>query len=216
MVMIRGTRIIEGVEAKVFSSALTEMRRELETAGYGEIILPALADPELWTTRSGSEIENQMWLFGDKATPPRPTCLIPEATALIQNLYDESWEKSRPKPIRLFYVTRCYRYERPQAGRYREFTQFGCEILGPSPESYEDETKKMLKLCLEAAGVDYDFDDEVTRGLSYYSRQGFEARVESLGAQKQIAGGGTYKQGCGWAIGVDRLVLALGKQNNLW
>lgn len=127
-------------------------------------------------------------------------------------MYEQNWKKSLPKPIKLFYVARCYRYERPQEGRYREFTQFGVEILGPNPESYEDTAKDLLNKCLTTVGVEYEFDDEVKRGLSYYTRSGFEARCDILGAQKQIAGGGTYPQGCGWAIGIDRLILAINKQ----
>lgn len=46
------------------------------------------------------------------------------------------------------------------------------------------------------------------RGLTYYVDDGFEAECEKLGAQKQIAGGGRYAEGIGWAIGVDRLLLA--------
>jgi histidyl-tRNA synthetase len=210
--VIRGTRIIEGEEARLFGDTLATLRTECLNRGFEEIFLPSLADPTLWTGRSGVEIEKQMWQFPDRKE--RPVCLQPEATAVIQNLYDESWSKSRPKPIRLFYTAKCYRYERPQAGRYREFTQFGLEILGPDPypEMYEENAKWQLRECLAQTGVKYDFDDQVERGLSYYSRNGFEARVETLGAQKQIAGGGVYKQGVGWAIGVDRLVLALQQQ----
>lgn len=92
-------------------------------------------EPEPWITRSGSEIERQMWTFRDKAD--RPVTLIPEATAIVQRLYDENWSKSKPKPVRVFTATRVFRYERPQRGRYREFTQFNVEILGPDPETYE-------------------------------------------------------------------------------
>jgi histidyl-tRNA synthetase len=177
-------------------------------AGFSEIILPVLWETDTWIQRSGSEIQNQLWNFKDKGD--REVTLIPEATAMIQQMYEQNWKKSLPKPIKLFYVTRCYRYERPQEGRYREFTQFGVEILGPN--DYEQETKNLLTLCLDSANVQYEFDENIKRGLSYYSRDGFEARCDILGAQKQIAGGGTYPQGCGWAIGVDRLLLALEKQ----
>ena len=164
-----------------------------------------MADPKLWIERSGAEIEAQLWGFKDKGD--RPCTLIPEATALVKYYYENGWKQSRPKPVRVFYTQRCYRYERPQLGRYREFTQFGIEILGPG--DYEEEAKLLLKACLDQTGVEYQWDEDVKRGLTYYTRGGFEARCESLGAQKQIAGGGTYQDGCGWAIGVDRLVLAL-------
>ncbi len=132
--------------------------------------------------------------------------LIPEATALVKSIYQSGWKQSRPKPVRVFYAQRCYRYERPQLGRYREFTQFGVEILGPG--NYEEEAKALLRKCLDATEVNYEWDESVSRGLSYYTREGFEARYPGLGAQQQIAGGGSYEEGCGWAIGIDRLVLA--------
>lgn len=179
-------------------------------ANFNEIIIPSLWETQTWIDRSGSEIQNQLWNFTDKGN--REVTLIPEATAIIQQLYEQNWKKSLPKPIKLFYVTRCYRYERPQEGRYREFTQFGVEILGPG--EYESEAKYLLNCCLQKVDVEYEFDDNVIRGLSYYTRSGFEARCEILGAQKQIAGGGTYPQGCGFAIGIDRLILAKNKQRN--
>jgi len=62
---------------------------------------------------------------------------------------------------------------------------------------------------LDGVGVDYELDREVKRGLAYYVEDGFEAKCSKLGAQKQIAGGGRYAEGIGWAIGLDRLLLAL-------
>lgn len=164
-----------------------------------------MAEPSIWIERSGPEIDEQLWSFTDKGN--RPVTLIPEVTAMVRAKYTEDWSKTKPKPVRVFYVQRCYRYERPQKGRYREFTQFGIEILGPN--DYEDEATGLLRRCLDGTDVDYEFDEDVKRGLSYYTRGGFEARAENLGAQKQIAGGGTYKGGCGWAIGMDRLVLSI-------
>lgn len=146
-----------------------------------------------------------MWRFQDKGE--RNVCLIPEVTGLLQETWREDWSK-RMKTRNVFYVQRCYRYERPQKGRYREFTQFGIEMLG-STEA--DRAKQLLKLCLDRLEVDYVFSGSVKRGLSYYVEDGFEAAVESLGAQKQVAGGGVYCEGVGWAVGVDRLMLAMGK-----
>lgn len=130
---------------------------------------------------------------------------MPEGTALIQQMFNENWNKCMKKPIRIFYVQRCYRYERPQAGRYREFTQIGVERLGG--DDGREEVVSLLKKCLGLFPVKYNFNDSVKRGLSYYVEDGFEVEVESLGAQKQIAGGGRYKEGIGWAIGLDRLML---------
>ncbi len=144
-----------------------------------------------------------MWAFKDKGN--RDVCLIPEVTGIIQELWNESWSKnSRSK--KLFYISRCYRYERPQAGRYREFTQFGIESLGADAD--RNEVIDLLVKCIKAFGVQYELSDNVKRGLNYYIEEGFEIVCPQLGAQKQIAGGGRYNEGIGWAIGVDRLMLA--------
>jgi histidyl-tRNA synthetase len=132
---------------------------------------------------------------------------VPEITGLIQEQWRESWSKQE-RTARVFYVARCYRYERPQAGRYREFTQVGVELLGNAAGD-RDEVIALLRRVLDDSGVGYQLDDGVVRGLGYYTEAGFEARSDVLGAQKQIAGGGRYAEGIGWAIGLDRLLLAL-------
>ncbi len=145
-----------------------------------------------------------MWAFEDKGS--RPVCLIPEVTGLVQELWRDDWSKKNSSKL-IFYVSRCYRYERPQAGRYREFTQFGVELLGKVEDGTE-KAKSLLKSCLDKLEVEYNFTDSVKRGLSYYVEEGFEAECSKLGSQKQIAGGGRYAEGVGWAIGIDRLLLA--------
>jgi len=148
-----------------------------------------------------------MYAFEDKRG--RAICLIPEVTAIVQERWRDSWAKTQPRPYRLFYESRCYRYERPQRGRYREFTQVGVEILGGDPAAGLTEAKQTLIGLLEVLGLEYEFRDSVRRGLTYYTSPGFEVECDRLGAQKQVAGGGPYAEGVGWAIGIDRLLLAL-------
>lgn len=145
-----------------------------------------------------------MWTFRDRRN--RGVCLVPEATGMVQELWNGGWRMTMPKPARLFYVTRCYRYERPQAGRYREFTQFGIEALGPTVARAE--VIELMKTCLVELGIPYTFKDKVLRGLRYYIDAGFEAECAALGAVRQLGGGGRYAEGIGWAFGVERLLLA--------
>lgn len=168
--------------------------------------MPSLWEQQTFINKAGSEILNQMYAFQDKGN--RPICLIPEATAIIEEEFKRSWDKNIPKPIKLFYVAKCYRYEKPQAGRYREFTQFGIELLG-SKDDDKEEIIQILKKCISLFDIDYELKESVKRGLSYYIEDGFEIECKSLGAQKQIAGGGRYSSGIGWAIGIDRLLLAI-------
>lgn len=156
--------------------------------------------------RAGPEILEQMYAFVDKKG--RPICLIPEVTALVQDLYRSRWSKFLPKPVRIFYISRCYRYERPQQGRYREFWQLGVEVLGGSAPDDALEVRAMLEKLLNIAGITYQLVDGVKRGLDYYVEDGFEAESPVLGAQKQVAGGGRYDCGIGFALGLDRILLA--------
>lgn len=150
-----------------------------------------------------------MWQFKDQSN--RDCCLIPEVTGILQEQFRGRWFfEYKKKPKRVFYINRCYRYEKPQMGRYREFTQIGIEILGGRDiGAYRQEAIDTLKIVLELfADLKCRFVDSVKRGLGYYTSNGYEVECDALGAQKQIAGGGSYLEGTGWAIGLDRLVLA--------
>lgn len=208
--MLRGTNLLQGTDAVTYRNCIETLRTSVIQAGYEEIILPSIWEMKTFTDKLGAEKEAQMWTFEDKGG--RPCCLIPEVTGIVQELWKEGSFRSRKLPVRLFYVSRCYRYERPQAGRYREFTQFGVEILGGESGRTSEEAKSSLKACLGNFPGEFVFKDSVKRGLSYYVEDGFEAECPALGAQKQVAGGGRYPEGIGWAIGVERLLLASSKQ----
>jgi histidyl-tRNA synthetase len=81
------------------------------------------------------------------------------------------------------------------------------EILGP--DTSRGEAVALLRRCLDEFVLTYRFVPAVKRGLTYYVEDGFEVECDQLGAQKQIAGGGRYPEGIDWAIGLDRLLLAL-------
>ncbi|WP_279607622.1 ATP phosphoribosyltransferase regulatory subunit [Burkholderia gladioli] len=179
-------------------------------AGADEAIVPALWSQDTFIEKAGgSEIIDQMWAFPDKKG--RPCCLIPEATALFQ---ERSRELLAGRPERrFFYVARCYRYERPQAGRYRESTQLGFECLGTDLERASAYSQEMAVGFLDSLGLRYELDRAARRGISYYlNGQGFEIRCRELGAQQQIAGGGAYREGAGFGIGIERLLLAMSAQ----
>ncbi|WP_144150500.1 ATP phosphoribosyltransferase regulatory subunit [Paraburkholderia sp. BCC1885] len=180
-------------------------------AGAEEAIVPALWSQDTFIEKAGgSEIIGQMWAFPDKKG--RPCCLIPEATALFQERCAELLE--RRKERLLFYVARCYRYERPQAGRYREFVQLGFEYLCPSDSARALlRSRELAAGFLDSLGLRYTLDPAAKRGLSYYlNGQGFEIRCAELGAQQQVAGGGAYREGAGFGLGAERLLLAMTAQ----
>lgn len=200
----KGTRIISGDEAKSRRQLLNEMIEIADEMGFNEIIIPSLEKAEIYTDKAGPEILGQMYNFQDKAN--RELCLRPEGTATIQLLADKYFPQT--KDVKLWYFERCWRYEKPQAGRYREFFQFGVEWINPKfPDIAREVLMQMAENMVKLKTDNFEVNDSAKRGLSYYQGDGFEISVPSLGAQKQVVGGGTYKQGIGFAIGFDRLML---------
>lgn len=190
--------------------AFTEaFRSKLEAKGFEEIILPAIEPADVYSGKMGPEILGQMYIFPDKKG--RSLCLRPEGTATCQLLARGPW--SQKKDVRIWYEARCYRYERPQAGRYREFTQIGVEVLNPRTDPMI-ELVAIAKDLVAGAVKAFETDERAKRGLAYYVEDGFEIRCPILGAQKQVCGGGRYAEGAGFAIGLDRLVLARQLESN--
>lgn len=202
MTLVRGTRLIAGTEAIDRRKLLTKLQACAIAAGFTEVVLPSLEFAELYTDKAGAEILGQMYTFPDKAD--RMLCLRPEGTATLQQYAVTNAKKDQA----YWYETRCWRYERPQAGRYREFTQFGIEILWPT----KDYTATLIALATKMVAMvtpKFEVKQSVKRGLAYYTQgQGFEIVCPTLGAQQQVVGGGAYAEGIGFALGVDRLLLA--------
>lgn len=193
----KGTRILLGNEKR---QLINNMIIKLNYHGFTEISLPIIQAQELFKGKVGEENNNLMYNFKDRGD--RDLCLAPEYTAVIQKLAKTTFKYE--KDVFLFYVQECFRGEKPQAGRYRQFTQLGVEILNPTKD-YTEELIQVVKHLLPAD--DFVCNREVTRGLDYYEEgKGFEFSLESLGSSKQVCGGGAYEGGIGFAIGIDRLI----------
>lgn len=203
----KGTRILLGNEKRDLINRMVDILKE---SGYTEIQIPVIQYQETFANKVGEENNNMMFNFSDRAN--RSICLAPEYTAVIQRL--SKTEFKNKKDVKVFYVSECFRGEKPQSGRYRQFTQLGVEVINPT---YNDELISIAyKLILQAlAEKTYDWIEKniivnrnAKRGLDYYKNgQGFEITCESLGSSKQICGGGEYDGGIGFAIGIDRLML---------
>lgn len=194
----KGTRILLGNEKRIL---LNNMINILLSEGYQEISIPIIQYQEHFANKVGEKNNNLMFNFTDRGD--RNICLAPEYTAIVQQLANTTF-KFR-KDVKLFYIQECFRGEKPQAGRYRQFTQLGVEIINPS-KNYHDE---LSKLALKLLGKgDFNLNTEAKRGLDYYKDGlGFEISCEQLGSQKQICGGGEYEGGIGFALGIDRILL---------
>ena len=132
----RGTRDFTSNEMKNRRYVQKSMTKTFTSFGYGEIQTPTFENLELFTAKSGESITDEIYDFCDKGG--RKLALRPELTAPVIRCYIEKMQME-PKPLKLFYFGNCYRYDRPQKGRYREFLQAGCELIGAdTPEAHAE------------------------------------------------------------------------------
>ena len=112
--------------------------------GYERIDCPAFEDTELFTRSVGQEtdiVEKQMYTFADKGG--NKLTLRPEGTAPVCRAYLEHGLHNLPQPVKLYYIASIFRYERPQAGRYRQHYQFGYEAIGDDDPTLDAEVIDM-------------------------------------------------------------------------
>lgn len=129
----RGTRdfLPDDMEKRRYYEGL--LRNVAKTYGFREIATPIFEESELFILRSGPNVLGELYAFKDKGD--REIALRPEMTAPAIRMFVNEMSND-PKPIKMFYFGQCFRYERPQSGRYREFFQFGAELIGnPNVES---------------------------------------------------------------------------------
>lgn len=292
------------------------LRQICQEFGYGEIRTPLFEDTNLFQRGVGDTtdiVQKEMYTFNDQGD--RSLTLRPEGTASVVRAYVENKLYGDVQPIKVYYMGPMFRYERPQAGRYRQFHQFGVECFGSNHPSADGEIialawefykrlglkglevsinsvgcpkcrpryrqmlqdffrphlDKMCKSCqerfeknplrildcknpeckelakdapnttdclceecqehfqsvcayLEQAGIPYQIDHRLVRGLDYYTKTAFEILVDTIGAQSAICGGGRYDglvsqlggpetPGVGFATGLERVLVALDQQN---
>lgn len=286
--------------------------------GYNEIRTPMFEHTELFHRGIGEGtdvVDKEMYTFTDRGD--RSITLRPENTASAVRAYLQNKLYGDGNLTKLFYIGSMFRYDRPQAGRMREFHQFGVEALGEENPAVDAEVimlaisllkelglqdlklslnsvgcpkcrpvyRKVLQdffrdkldglcddckdrfersplrildckadadkpymadapkitdcLCEECqehfhkvqeylteAGVEFELDPRLVRGLDYYTKTAFEIKYAPLGAQSAVAGGGRYDglieeiggkptPAVGFATGLERVLLALEKQNLL-
>lgn len=307
----KGTYDLIPPDSATYLAVREALSAPLRNSGYGYIETPGFEDVALFARGVGEStdiVSKEMYAFetkgGDKLA------LRPEGTAsVLRAALEANLHKGGNLPVKLWYSGSYYRYERPQKGRYRHFSQVGAEAIGAedpaldaeliilADQAYralglrgfrillnslgdkecrpvyrealqgflrdldlDEETRRRVEinplrvlddkrsevqkqltgapmlrdhLCdackayheevralLTAAGVAYEDDEKLVRGLDYYTRTTFEFVHDGLGSQSAVGGGGRYDglsemiggpalPSVGWALGVDRTVLAL-------
>jgi histidyl-tRNA synthetase len=310
----RGTFDVLGEDERRRSQLEQSARTILESAGYERIETPTFEATELFARGVGSStdiVQKEMYTLKDGSD--RSLTLRPEGTAPVCRAYVQHGMHKRPGPVKLWYLSSFFRYERAQAGRYRQFWQVGAEALGSDDPALDAESISLLsnllaetrvsqvrlrisslgahearrryrerlqdhlranqeqlseevrsridlnplrafdsdhegtravmqsapllldhidaadtehfeEVCelLRTAGIAFEVDPTLVRGLDYYTRTVFEFTSDALGAQSGVGGGGRYDglvaelggpatPGIGWAAGIERILIAAEK-----
>jgi histidyl-tRNA synthetase len=307
----KGTYDLLPPDSAAFLAVREAIAAPARRAGYGYVETPGFENVELFSRGVGEStdiVTKEMYAFTTKGGDE--LALRPEGTAsVLRATLQASLHRGGNLPVKLWYSGSYYRYEAPQAGRYRHFSQVGAEAIGTedplldaeliilAADAYrslglrqvrlllnslgdqecrpayrtalqdflrgldlDEETRARIEinplrvlddkresvqrqltgvplirdhLCeackayheqvreqLAEAGVAYEDDPKLVRGLDYYTRTTFEFVHDGLGAQSAVGGGGRYDglsemiggpalPSVGWALGVDRTVLAL-------
>ena len=122
--------------------------------GFKRVQTPIFETLDLFTAKSGPGVVKQLYAFQDKSD--RALTLRPELTAPVMRMVSEEM-RAYPKPLRLSYFGQCFRYEESKKGRYREFFQYGAELIGASGPLAEAEVVALAIAMLDGCGLqDYE------------------------------------------------------------
>ncbi|MEA3204101.1 MAG: histidyl-tRNA synthetase, partial [Thermoplasmata archaeon] len=201
----RGTRDFDPAQTAVRGSVAARMRAVFRRFAYREVQTPAFEELALFTAKSGEGVIGELYDFKDKGD--RDLCLRPELTAPVMRMYFQD-HFNDPKPIKWFYHGACYRYDRPQAGRYREFWQFGCEQIGAgTPLAYAELLAladavmadvglqerdffvghvKVLKHCVDAFGFAAEARGRLMRAIDKRSDDEIRSIVRAAGGLEPL------------------------------
>lgn len=137
---LRGMRDILPEDAAYYRQIEATFLKVAGRHGFGELRTPVLEPTELFVRSVGESsdiVHKELYTFNDRSD--NSISLRPEGTAAAARAYLEHGMSSLPQPVKLAYVSNMYRYERPQAGRFREHEQFGLEVFGSADPAIDAE-----------------------------------------------------------------------------
>jgi histidyl-tRNA synthetase len=151
----RGTRDFLPEETRKRRYVEGILRQVVRNWGFSEIITPTFENLELFTLKSGEGVIGELYNFTDKGD--REMTLRPELTAPVMRMYVNEMQ-AQQQPLKLFYFENCFRYERPQKGRFREFWQFGVELIGSRRMDADAEVIALATEMLKSVGIKGDLN----------------------------------------------------------
>lgn len=164
---LKGTQDIAPPDVFIWQRIENTAREVFASYGFHEIRVPIIESTEIFIRSIGETtdiVEKEMYTFLDKAG--RSITLRPEGTASVVRSYVQNHLYNMPSPQKFYYAGPMFRYERPQAGRFRQFYQIGVEAFGADEPKIDAEMLSMLRLFLGKLGL---------KGLTF--------QVNSIGCQ---------------------------------
>jgi histidyl-tRNA synthetase len=150
----RGTKDVLPSETPRWRYLESRFREICALHGFGEIRTPTFEHTELFTRNLGETtdvVAKEMYSF--RTTSGRSLTLRPEGTAPVIRAYVQHNLGATAPVVKLYYIARAFRYERPQAGRYREHTQLGVEAIGSLDPALDAEVISLAARFLESVGA---------------------------------------------------------------
>ena len=150
----RGTHDVLPAEVYKWHRVEQEMRRLCLEYGYSEIRTPMFEHTELFERGVGDTtdvVQKEMYTFSDKGG--RSITLKAEGTSPVVRSFVENSLYAHPQPSKLYYISPCFRYEKPQAGRLRAFHQFGVEAFGAQGPAIDAEVISLAMELFRRLGV---------------------------------------------------------------
>ncbi|MDD3480987.1 MAG: histidine--tRNA ligase [Patescibacteria group bacterium] len=151
---VRGMRDILPAEQKYFMYLRKAFETAAEQSGFNRIYTPTVEPATLFERTVGKStdiVEKEMYAFKSKSG--KKVALRPEGTASVARAYLENGMTSWPQPVKLYYEMPMFRYDRPQAGRYREHWQFGVEAFGEKSPLLDVTVIALALRAIKTAGL---------------------------------------------------------------
>lgn len=151
---LKGVQDILPPDISIWQQIEASSRAIFKNYGYQEIRLPVIESTEIFIRSIGETtdiVEKEMYTFQDRGG--RSVTLRPEGTAPFVRAYVENHLYNEPLPQKFYYMGPMFRYERPQAGRYRQFYQIGAEAMGVEDPKLDAEIIAMLSKILSRIGL---------------------------------------------------------------
>jgi len=150
----RGTADVLPEDQPYWSYVWEAASRLCPLFGYARIDTPIFEDASLFARGVGEVtdiVQKEMYVFDDRGG--QQLALFPEGTAPVCRAYLQHGMHNLPQPVRLWYWHPAFRYDRPQAGRYRQHTQLGCEAIGEEDAAADAEIIELLWRLYEELGL---------------------------------------------------------------